>query len=494
MKLVRRKAKNSFIIIFILTMLVLLCMGIRYIVIAYANPENEGRSITDKFPKTAVGINVTMNFGSSTQRGRVVFEGYRMGTTYYTLNNFAIWLGGGNNLANGEFTMSNSGHINAVTKLDAYGMKLGNYGIYPGNTDTYDVNHVRQAGGHCIINYIVPRGYSFSGVINNYPFASFASLTQNGVGIVGISRDLWSYSDSVSVYDSASDFAGNSTSQDTTASVYVRGDLQRMMEGVEGELTINYVPTTYTINYNLNGGTVTNPTTYNIETASFTLNNPTREGYRFTGWSGTDISGITTNAVVNTNNLGNKTYTANWVQNNYNVTLNTGTGIASVTGAGSYTVGQTVTINATPMTGYLWSKWSGSYNTTTKKYSFTMPNNDVTITANATPIQYTVTYNGNGATGGSTGNTTHTYNRTNNLASNGYTRSYNVTYQGNGGTTPNSQTSNYAFYRWRQYANGTGNAYTSGQTNVGNLSSTNGATVTLYAQWTRRSHSVTNNL
>lgn len=175
----------------------------------------------------------------------------------------------------------------------------------------------------------------------------------------------------------------------------------------------------------------------------------------------------------------------------YQVNLNTGTGIASVTGADSYVAGQSVTINATPMTGYLWSNWNGSYNTTTKNYSFTMPNNDVTITANATPIQYTVTYNGNGATGGSTGNTTHIYNMANNLARNGYTRSYHITYEGNGGSTPSVQTSSYAFYRWRQYADLTGNSYTSGQTNVGNLSSTNGATITLYAQWTRRNHSIT---
>lgn len=79
----------------------------------------------------------------------------------------------------------------------------------------------------------------------------------------------------------------------------------------------------------------------------------------------------------------------------------------------------------------------------------------------------------------------------NNLASNGYTRSYHITYEGNGGTTPSMQTSSYAFYRWRQYADLTGNSYTSGQTNVGNLSSTNGATITLYAQWTRRNHSIT---
>ena len=43
----------------------------------------------------------------------------------------------------------------------------------------------------------------------------------------------------------------------------------------------------YNIIYNLNGGTLngkTNPDTYNIETPTFTLNNPTRTGYIFAGW------------------------------------------------------------------------------------------------------------------------------------------------------------------------------------------------------------------
>ena len=47
---------------------------------------------------------------------------------------------------------------------------------------------------------------------------------------------------------------------------------------------------TYTITYELNGGDVAtaNPTSYNIETETFTLNNPTKPGYTFTGWTGSN--------------------------------------------------------------------------------------------------------------------------------------------------------------------------------------------------------------
>lgn len=51
-------------------------------------------------------------------------------------------------------------------------------------------------------------------------------------------------------------------------------------------LKTEYVP--YSITYDLDGGTVSNAnqTAYNINSNSITLNNPTKEGYRFVGWSG----------------------------------------------------------------------------------------------------------------------------------------------------------------------------------------------------------------
>lgn len=77
----------------------------------------------------------------------------------------------------------------------------------------------------------------------------------------------------------------------------------------------------YGITYSgLSGATVSgNPSTYNINTSSFTLNNPTKTGYTFTGWSGTDISGKSTSVTVSNGSIGAKSYTANWVANDYDV-------------------------------------------------------------------------------------------------------------------------------------------------------------------------------
>jgi uncharacterized repeat protein (TIGR02543 family) len=47
---------------------------------------------------------------------------------------------------------------------------------------------------------------------------------------------------------------------------------------------------TYTIGYTLNGGSVStaNPTSYTVTTNTFTLNNPTKSGYTFNGWTGSN--------------------------------------------------------------------------------------------------------------------------------------------------------------------------------------------------------------
>ena len=71
--------------------------------------------------------------------------------------------------------------------------------------------------------------------------------------------------------------------------------------------------TSYTISYNLNGGSVSgNPTSYTANTATFTLKNPTRSGYMFTGWTGTGLSSASTSVKITKGLTGNRSYTANW--------------------------------------------------------------------------------------------------------------------------------------------------------------------------------------
>ena len=82
-------------------------------------------------------------------------------------------------------------------------------------------------------------------------------------------------------------------------------------------LTAQWTVNQYTITYDLAGGTVEgNPDTYTIETVAFTLKNPTKSGYTFTGWSGTGLDGENNMTVtILTGSTGNRSYTAHWRYN-----------------------------------------------------------------------------------------------------------------------------------------------------------------------------------
>lgn len=88
------------------------------------------------------------------------------------------------------------------------------------------------------------------------------------------------------------------------------------MPSTDVSLTANAKPKEYNITYNLDGGKLengkTNPTSYNMYTEDFTLNNPVREGYVFEGWTGTGITGTSSEVIITRGSKGDRTYTANW--------------------------------------------------------------------------------------------------------------------------------------------------------------------------------------
>ena len=83
-----------------------------------------------------------------------------------------------------------------------------------------------------------------------------------------------------------------------------------------GTVTANFTAITYTITYNLDGGTnhADNPATYTIETPTITLKEPTRTGYSFAGWyttsnfSGDPVTEITQGSTDD------KTFYAKWIE------------------------------------------------------------------------------------------------------------------------------------------------------------------------------------
>lgn len=127
-------------------------------------------------------------------------------------------------------------------------------------------------------------------------------------------------------------------------------------------LTAQWTVNQYTITYNLVGGTVEgNPNTYTIGTVAFTLKNPIKSGYTFTGWSGTGLDGENNMTVtIPTGSTGNRIYTAHWRYNGsghsysyYTIKATAGAG-GSISPSGNVSVreGRDQTFTITPDKGY----------------------------------------------------------------------------------------------------------------------------------------------
>ena len=147
-------------------------------------------------------------------------------------------------------------------------------------------------------------------------------------------------------------------------------------------LTAQWTVNQYTITYNLAGGTAEgNPSTYTIETKAFTLKNPTKSGYTFTGWSGTGLDGENNMTVtIPTGSTGNRIYTAHWRYNGsghsysyYTIKATAGAG-GSISPSGNVSVreGRDRTFTITPDKGYAVSnvKIDGKSIGAVKSYTF----------------------------------------------------------------------------------------------------------------------------
>lgn len=88
----------------------------------------------------------------------------------------------------------------------------------------------------------------------------------------------------------------------------------KKVEKVLDDVTVrpNMTPKEYTITYNLDGGTIEGVSSYTIESETFTLPKPKREGYVFTGWTGDNGETPEREVTIEKGTIGNKTYTANW--------------------------------------------------------------------------------------------------------------------------------------------------------------------------------------
>ncbi|ALZ77310.1 InlB B-repeat-containing protein [Rheinheimera sp. F8] len=135
----------------------------------------------------------------------------------------------------------------------------------------------------------------------------------------------------------------------------------------------------YTVSFDSNGGSAITPITANFGAALTAPAAPSREGYTFTGW---------TPAFPTTMPSSNLTLTAQWSINQYTVSFdsNGGSAITPITA----NFGAALTAPAAPSReGYTFTGWTPAFPTT-------MPSSNLTLTAQWSINQYTVSFDSNG--------------------------------------------------------------------------------------------------
>lgn len=264
---------------------------------------------------------------------------------------------------------------------------------------------------------------------------------------------------------------------------------------VFGQLTVTYGdPRDYTITYTnavngQNGVTNNNPTTYNVTTNTFQITAPSRTGYTLGTVTYTDgqhpnatpVNLIQSPMTIYRGEAATRkaiTFNASWTPNTYTVTLDN----QSATTPGTESV--TATYNAAmpaitipTKTGYTF----GGYYTATNGGGTQYYNADGSSAHNwdiasattlyALWIDYTHTY-----TVHFNANATNGINATGTMSNQSFTYDQGVLYA-------NAFTrTGYTFVNWNTQADGGGTTYTNQQASP-NITPDDGATVTLYAQW-----------
>lgn len=128
-------------------------------------------------------------------------------------------------------------------------------------------------------------------------------------------------------------------------------------------------------------------------------------------------------------------------------------------------------------TGYTqdyWTSGSNTYSLRQTAQNWTSVGNTITMYAHWLANKYTISYNGNGATSGSTENSSATYDQNVYIRPSGFFKI------------------GYTFSSWNTASNGGGTRFNGGTTTTSppNLTAVNNGTATLYAQWTENHYAI----
>uniref|UniRef100_UPI0022E1A13B beta strand repeat-containing protein n=2 Tax=Eubacterium callanderi TaxID=53442 RepID=UPI0022E1A13B len=410
-------------------------------------------------------------------------------------NTYTIHFDG--NTADGGDTASQSMTYDTAVNLTANGYTKTGYTFTGWNTQP-DGGGTSYTDGQNVTNLTSVDGETFT---------LFAQWRANSYTIQfdGNTADGGSTPEQTMTYDQAANltangytktgytFTGWNTQPDGGGTAYTEGQNVVNLTSVEGERVTLYAQwraNSYTIQFDGNtadgGDTASQSMTYDTA-VNLTANGYTKTGYTFAGWNTQPDGGGTPYTdgqnVVNLTSVEGETVTlfAQWRANTYTIHFdgNTADGGDTASQSMTYDTAVNLTANGYTKTGYTFTGWNAqpdgggtSYTDGQNVTNLTsVEGGTVTLYAQWRANNYTIHFDGNTADGGSTPEQAMTYDQAASLTTNGYTKT------------------GYTFMNWNTQRDGGGTAYTDGQ-NVSNLSSKEGDSVTLYAQWRANSYTI----
>lgn len=174
-------------------------------------------------------------------------------------------------------------------------------------------------------------------------------------------------------------------------------------------LTAKWSIETYKITYELDDGinSINNPSVFNYEDETIVLEEATKTGYTFLGWTSDGVETPTKNYVISHNSTGDLTIFANWQVNTYTITFdaNGGGGLTSESVQVDYD--SNVELPVLTKIGYTFAGW---FNQTTKYESGAWSvASDITLTAQWTVLNYRINYELDGGTNNPSNPSSYTY-------------------------------------------------------------------------------------
>lgn len=161
-------------------------------------------------------------------------------------------------------------------------------------------------------------------------------------------------------------------------------------------LYANWTANTYTVSFDLNGGTGTAPAgitvTYDGMYGNLPANTSTKTGCSFVGWFTSASGGTKIENATTVKTASNHTLYARWTVNEYTITFDSGvTEIKANYGA-------TVTLPAAAKQGYTFAGWKNGEITYNANQQIAMPEGGLLLIAQWTINQYTISFDSNGGT------------------------------------------------------------------------------------------------